>query len=85
MKVKIFFLLAPLIASTSLAQINTSREAESPPEAYLILARSLADPHLTGRDSAKMGSKLPQTIIVYRKILRDLFAVAATGEHRDCQ
>jgi len=80
---KLFCLTTAIIASTSLAQINVSREAESPPEAYLILARRLADPHLTRQDSAKAESNLPQTIIVYRQILRDLFTVAATSGHRD--
>lgn len=84
MHVRFLFLLAPIIiASISLAQIKAPRESTSPPEAYLILARSLADPHLTRLDSAKTESNLSQTISANRKILHDLFTVVAMNEQRD--
>ena len=84
MPVRFLFFFAPIIiASTSLAQVKTSQESASPPEAYLILARSLADPHLTRLDSAKTERNLAQTISANRKILHELFAVAAMSEQRD--
>ena len=79
----LFCLNLALFASSSLAQTGAARDAETPPEAYVVLARSLADPHLSEHDSAAVKEDLAATIAAQRQILRDLFAVAATSAHRD--
>ena len=75
-----------VVSGVGLTQVNLpggTTVVESPPEAYIVLARSLADQHQTRHDSSNAESNLHQIIVVYRKTLRDLLAVAATSEHRD--
>ena len=83
MKFALFSIVCFIVVSGAGNLPKGAMFVESPPEAYIILARSLADRHQTRRDSASAESDLQQTIATHRQTLRDLLKVAATSGHRD--
>lgn len=75
-----FFIPRDTPSTFGLQTAGDSAKTTAPPEAFIVLSEHLADLHHTRRDVSSAEMKLPQTIAVYRKAVRDLFAIAATSD-----